>query len=364
MRSEPVTYRDGPDSGAVAVIVAIMGVFLTGILAFSVDLGNAYSTQRRLSTAADGAALAAAQELSNSNACVDSSVSDANRSAAKVVAEDYSSNRNAPGSALQGGSSGFSIGCVGSGNDGYVTVGNIQQVDYVFGNLFGVTNSNPTGRATARYGRARSVTGLRPFGLCASDAYVKALIKTGVDFPVDDDASFALRPTVRVTSQISGDGTCGTSGGNWGVLDFNGGSNPTGETIDWIRNGYGGEIDLATVGTLPGNPGAPSGGSLESAMTDTVGQVITLPIYDSVTANGNNSAFHITGFVSAQLCGWKFGNKSSSSACRTSLTYGGASDPDFLELRFRQSFTVGEFANCGATCSTYGIDTIALAPAP
>lgn len=363
MRSEPVTYRDGPDSGAVAVIVAIMGVFLTGILAFSVDLGNAYSTQRRLSTAADGAALAAAQELSNSNACVNSSVSDANRSAAKVVAEDYSSNRNAPGSALQGGSSGFSISCVGSGNDGYVTVGNSQQVDYVFGNLFGVANSNPTGRATARYGRARSVTGLRPFGLCASDTDVKALIKTGVDFPVDNDMSFASRPTVRVTSDKV-NGACGRSNGNWGVMDFNGGSNPTGETIDWIRNGYAGEIDLAKVATIPGNPGAPSGGSLESAMTDTVGKIITLPIYDSVTANGNNSAFHITGFVSAQLCGWKFGNKSSSSDCKTSLTYGGASLPDFLELRFRQSFTVGEFANCGASCSTYGIDTIALAPAP
>lgn len=363
MRSQRMMRRTRGDGGAVAVIVAIMGVFLTGMLAFAADLGNAYSTQRRLSTAADGAALAAAQQLADLNAGCGGAVSGAKSSAALAVADDYSTNRNAPGSSLQSGTNGFSLACPASSSGGLVTVGNSQQVDYAFGNLFGVASSRPTGRATAQYGPAKTVTGLRPFGLCQNSAEVAALLASGAAFPLDDDASFALRPTVRLTIDRTVSGACGTAGGNWGVLDFDGGSNPEGDTIDWVKNGYGKELDLVG-GTLSGDPGAPSGGALQNAMIDTVGKTITLPIYDSVTANGNGAAFHITGFVSAQLCGWKFGNKSSGSACSTILPVGGASAPDFLELRFRQSFTVGEFANCGASCPVTGVRTIRLVPTP
>jgi Flp pilus assembly protein TadG len=363
MRSERVMRGSRGDDGAVAIVVAIMSVFLTGMLAFASDLGNAYSTQRRLSTAADGAALAAAQQLADLNAGCGGGVSGATSSAALIVANDYSTNRNAPGSNLQSGTHGFSLACPASSSGGLVTVGNEQQVDYAFGNLFGVSSSRPTGSATAQYGPAKTVTGLRPFGVCQKSAEVAALLASGAAFPLDNDASFALRPTVRITIDNLRNGDCGTAGGNWGVLDFNGGSNPTSETAKWILNGYDQELDLSGA-TIAGNPGAPKPGALDSEMTATVGKTITLPIFDSVTGNGNGAAFHVTGFVSAQLCGWKFGNKSSGSACSTILPVGGASAPDFLELRFRQSFTVGEFANCGASCPVTGVRTIRLVPTP
>lgn len=362
MRIQRVT-RD--DTGAVAVLVALMAVFLTGMLAFAADLGNAYSLKRRLSTAADGAALAAAQELATDNSGCGPAVSDADRAAARTVADDYSSTRNASGSALRAGTDGFSLSCVASGKDGLVTVRNEQTVDFVFGNVFGVASAQPNGQATARYGLAKTVTGLRPFGLCTKDASVAVLLQSGLDYPVDDAASFALRPTVRITIDKTVAGSCGAAPGNWGVMDFDGGSNPEGDTRTWVEDGYGQELDL--IGdTISGDTGAPSGGpgALGSAMNATVGKTITVPLFDSVTGTGSSASFHITGFVSAQLCGWKFGSWSTLSSCSLSLPVGQPNDPDFLELRFKQSFTVGDFANCGVTCPTYGIRTIALDQTP
>ncbi len=352
------------DEGAVAVLVGLMAVFLTGMLAFAVDLGNAYSVQRRLSTAADGAALAAAQELGNRNAACGAGVTASDRSAGRTVADDYSSNRNAPGSALQAGAAGFGLACP-SGSGGLVTVRNSKRVDFTFGNLFGVGNVQPDGEATARYGLLESMTGLRPFGLCTKSAEVALLIASGVTFPNNDEASFALRPTVRIVVDKTKNGACGPSPGNWGVLDLDGGSNPLGDIRDWIEFGHRGVLDILDD-NLSGDPGIPSGGSLESQMNSIVGDTIILPMYDRVFAGGNGAKFHITGFVSATVCGWKFGNKSSSLVLPCSIPgpVGGANAPDFIDLRYRQSYSVGDFASCGTPCTTHGVLGVALVPTP
>ena len=51
------------DSGAVAVIVAVLMVVLLGVAALVIDVGSMYAERRKLQTAADAAALAAVQEL-------------------------------------------------------------------------------------------------------------------------------------------------------------------------------------------------------------------------------------------------------------------------------------------------------------
>ncbi|HEY5539831.1 MAG TPA: pilus assembly protein TadG-related protein [Coriobacteriia bacterium] len=51
------------DSGAVAVIVALMMVVLVGVAALVVDMGSLYVERRKMQTAADAAALAGVQEL-------------------------------------------------------------------------------------------------------------------------------------------------------------------------------------------------------------------------------------------------------------------------------------------------------------
>ena len=51
------------ESGAVAVMVALWAVILIGMAAIAVDLGNAYAVKRKLSVAADAAALASARDV-------------------------------------------------------------------------------------------------------------------------------------------------------------------------------------------------------------------------------------------------------------------------------------------------------------
>ena len=51
------------DTGAIAVVVAILSTLLLLMAAFAVDLGNAYAVKRQLSVAADAAALDAARAV-------------------------------------------------------------------------------------------------------------------------------------------------------------------------------------------------------------------------------------------------------------------------------------------------------------
>lgn len=342
MREQRLTRRceEGrEEEGAVAVLVAILGVVLVGLSAFAVDFGNAYATNRTLSTAADGAALAAAQSLgvnsSNGLTC-GPAVPVADATAARAVADDYSSVRNAPGSNLLVGAAGFALACDTDGN-GLVTVTNTKTVPFGFGNIFGRSSVSPLGVATAKYGQARTVTGLRPFGLCSLAPDVQSLLNQG--------APGAGSSTVRVVVDKAISGGCGGDGsGNWGTLDLNGGSNGTPDTESWIQNGFHGVLDLVGA-NLPGNPGSPGGGKYASEMDSILGATITLPVYDSISFSGQNASFHIVKYVSATLCGWQFGNKSGFDAtCHlTSPT----PPNDFLELRFKDSYTVGDYQNCG-----------------
>jgi Flp pilus assembly protein TadG len=53
------------ESGASAIIVALMLVVLLGAAALAMDLGSAYSTGAKVQNTCDAAALAAAKELPN-----------------------------------------------------------------------------------------------------------------------------------------------------------------------------------------------------------------------------------------------------------------------------------------------------------
>ncbi len=79
------------ESGAVAVIVALVMVLLLSVVALVVDLGSLYDHDRELQTAADAAALAGAQELIRSRGDF-GSVED--------VARQYVSTNSAPNSSV------------------------------------------------------------------------------------------------------------------------------------------------------------------------------------------------------------------------------------------------------------------------
>ena len=130
-------------------------------------------------------------------------------------------------------------------------------------------------------------------------------------------------------------GDCGANvPGNWGVLDFDGGNNSNNDTEDWIQNGYRGRSPRRAP--IPGNPGAFSN-SLGSALDTLVSNhtVFQLPIYDSVSGNGNNAQFHVIGFVSVVLIAYKAT---------------GAAAGRWLQIQFVSHVAQG-------TCCLHGTDT-------
>ena len=63
MQGAVVTFRRRDESGAVLMIVVISLVVLLGMAALVVDLGGGYSQRRKMQSAADAAAVGAAQNL-------------------------------------------------------------------------------------------------------------------------------------------------------------------------------------------------------------------------------------------------------------------------------------------------------------
>lgn len=190
------------DRGAVAVMVAILSVVLVGMSAFVVDFGVAYASKRQLSTAADAAALAAANRLAQGDGTCSQIVS-AGSSDAEAIADEYISGPNAtigdasvvPGS--------FSVQCSPDNSFIDVTLDATAGNPTFFGGVFGAGIDQVSRSATARVGTITEPGGLRPYALCAADAF--AIRAASRDADPDNDVL-----VVKLENK--------TSGGNPSIL--------------------------------------------------------------------------------------------------------------------------------------------------
>lgn len=281
MMNRLVKPKTDKSRGAAAVIVGASLVALLGATGLAVDIGNLQATRNRTATAADSAALAAAQELSDSET----------EATACATAQTHVT-ANEPGATMTSCST-----SIATNGQAVVTVELQQVVDYVFGGAVGFDSATVNQRTTARYG-PQGVSGLRPFGLCMETLSSllgswdpSGLSSVGpVMFPFDGSTPADCNGGVGVP-------------GNWGNLDFDGGSNGTPDQIDWITNGYDGVVHPGDV--VEGNPGS-LGGALSGALGSLVssGEVFQVPIFGSVSGSGANATFDVIGFVTAQLTGY------------------------------------------------------------
>lgn len=109
-------------------------------------------------------------------------------------------------------------------------------------------------------------------------------------------------------------GNCGSEApGNWGWIDFDGGSNPASEQADWVENGYDGSSaandcnnDGTTGDPCEGDPGS-SGGSPRQELDALIESeaVFFIPIFSNVTFNGANAEFTMWGFLPLVLRGYE-----------------------------------------------------------
>ncbi len=264
------------ERGAIAVLVAICAVVIFGFAAYAIDSGHLWQARRGLVTAADGAALASAKDYALGKAGCSTAAGSfvaANDSLASVSS------------------------CVPSveTSAGHVTVAAERSVDFSFAGIFGASAKQIHAITTAEWGVPTSAANLRPFGLCLAANLQLAQWLNLPSGPVGDSG------TIRITYGKSQPSACGASvPGNWGIMDFDGGSNSNTDTKNWTRNGYPGVVEVGQ--NVPGDTGAFSN-SLDSelAYLQSSGQAFALPVFDTAVGNGSNAQFHIVAFVLVKL---------------------------------------------------------------
>ena len=279
------------ERGSVLLIVAVGMALLLGMAALVIDMGQNLGEQRRLSTATDASALAAAQEYASGGTGCGTLVTDflaRNADDAQLVSCD-------------------AFGDTAEGTFGWVVVEAEVVVDQFFAGTIGqetVTISH-TSVAVFSGGGASGYSGVRPMSLCfegllSHPEYVawQALPQGSISAPI----------RVMYTKDQPDD--CGDTTGNWGFVDFDGGSNSNTDTKNWIEFGF---PDPITIGWYEGDPGSISGShkSALQALEDS-GVQFWLPIISEGGGTGANVMYHITNFMPVRLVDFKATGKSSS----------------------------------------------------
>jgi putative Flp pilus-assembly TadE/G-like protein len=255
------------EEGAVVVIVALFMTVALGGAAISVDLGNAWQSQRQLHTATDSAAL----------------------SAGEVYAFDGDGCASAAGGYLNTNDSASTpSSCVASAGSqptsGYVTVAGTKPVSWKFTS----GSANLGSKTSAEWGLPASAGGMRPFALCEYYPAFSAWMSN----PAGPSASIQIPFT-------NGNLGCQNAPGNWSFLDYDGTSGGANDLKDWFANGYPQPV------LFPSNITPQTGhvSSLQSTLQTLVdaGTVFPIAVYDQVTGNGNNASYRAVGVVNVQL---------------------------------------------------------------
>jgi len=310
--------RGDSERGAVAVIVAICAIAVFAMAAFAIDAGNLWQSRRHLITATDAASLAAASEYAiGGDGCggTDDAYVASNDPDAEVTDCIHSAGATA----------------------GRVTVNATSPVDFTFAAVMGIGDTDVDSSTTAVYGIPESVTGLRPLALCTGSSGFEQWLASGKTLPF----------TVTISYTKDHPDACGGEApGNWGVIDFDGGSSSNSETRDWLANGYDGSIDIDQW--VEGSPGAFSS-SLDSELSElkSKGTIFALPVFDAVRDNGANAEFHISAVVGVKLIDYR--------------THG-PEQKRFLTVEFRRYVTQGRCCGSGTNTGTQVVNICAVDP--
>ncbi|MEQ8718830.1 MAG: pilus assembly protein TadG-related protein [Acidimicrobiales bacterium] len=337
-RSRPLAQwfaDDEHDRGAVLIIISVSMVALLGMAALAVDLGNAWSGDRRLNTATDAAVLAGAVELLDGG-----SAAQAQAECQNYLIANYP---EAVGT------------CVVDEDNFTVRIEATAPIEYAFAPVLGIDDGTVSSlsEATLQAGGAPAGvgSGMRPFGLCLTTLQNTGRFSSWNPRVGSIDIGIPMQP------QSGGDNNCGPSAGNWGTFDFDGGSNSNSDVTNWIQNGYDGYVGVdldgsgcngQTVQENPASDGCYEGttgfrmSSWRSEMDSLISsqEIFTLPIFDvNEGGNGANVIWHVVGIAQVRLSGycngWNKANMDSGfqdpnwDTCKKKVF-----DPDYFQLEF------------------------------
>ena len=224
------------ERGSVLIIVVVLAVVLFGMAALTVDVGGLYSARRQMVNAADSAALAGAQEFmyANSNAEV----------------EEY-----AKGFAVKN----YDCEATAEALNNYtIRVETVNEVEFSFAKIFGLSKSDVPADATAIIGVINEMGGLIPIHM-QWDLFDK-LAKEGEG----SEHNFVEFHHEKETP------------GNWGWVYFDWSENSK-KTADYLRDGYPDPLPIGYGSdnkSLASNTGANIIGAETSDKNDTVKSIL------------------------------------------------------------------------------------------
>jgi len=320
-------------------MVALLMVFLLAMVAFAVDLGYIAVVQKEMQNAADAAALAGTSQILDRGLLKGSPNQSAATSNARDAAQQYSLANKGGGVSLalsrnDSNDAGGDIVCgyiadpsnLSATLDTSATKYNSVRVrvrrnaqkngslSLFFGPVLGRNSQDLLATSTATYeggikgfklrGTGATNSKLLPFAI-SQDTWNDAISGDGPDNWSYNPQIGAYTPGSDGIKEINLFPTKGTSPGNFGTVDIGDTNNSNADTTRQILYGpnqddfdkMGGQVALGPDGTLimQGDTGVSAG--FKDELESIRGQKRVIPIYSSVTGQGNNTYFTIVGFA-------------------------------------------------------------------
>ena len=259
--------RLGAESGAVAVVVALLMVPMLGFAAIAVDIGSIYAERARLQVAADAAALAVAQD------CARGACGDIQATASSMVTANEGGATAAPP--------------VLSSAPLSVTVTGNKPTRHWFAPVLGIDSTAVSATATVAWGTPGAGTAVLPltFSVCSFTHQTGGLSTTTAS-------------TILFT-KTANDGCTGPSGnavpGGFAYVTTDPGKCQATSAIAHLLN--------SDTGNTP--PGACSSADFSAWL----GQTVLLPLFDQAGGTGSNAWYRVYGYAAFKLTGFALGGQ-------------------------------------------------------
>jgi hypothetical protein len=261
------------EHGQAAVLTVIFLAALLGAIAMVLDVGSWFREQRGTQSAADAAALAAAQALPQ-----DTGFSSA-------LASEYLAENG-------GGAAEFTFSTAQVDND-TVTVKVTRQAPGFFAKLFGIDSVDVHAKASARAGGIQAAKWVAPIVVNIQHPDLNCSVSRGRPVPCFG------KPTEVDLDHLHKPGA-GTAAGSFALINLDNGATGTAgaSTIgDWIVTGYDHYMELGNYNSVPSAMFNDT--HVKSAMAERLSgdPVLLFPIYDRIIGSGQGAEYHVVGWV-------------------------------------------------------------------
>lgn len=268
------------DCGQAAVLTVIFLAALLGAMALVLDVGSWFREQRSSQSAADAAALAAAQELPG------------NTSSARALASQYLTKNPGGNQPSTAPSESVSVAFSSASMvDDTVTVEVKRGAAGVFAKVFGIKSVNVTARATARAVGIDAALGVAPIVVNVKHPMLNCGASRGK--PVPCFGTETQLDLVNLHDSGSKD-----AAGSFGLinLDSESGGNVGASTLSqWVSKGFDRYMPLGKYNAAPSANFNNS--QFVGALSDRMPDELLFPIYKAITGPGSNAVYDIIGWV-------------------------------------------------------------------